>query len=64
MTTENHVCIAIQRDAAHYLCMLLEDQLFDMTGRIDSQHIETIRQAYRHIKTEIELSLEENFANV
>jgi hypothetical protein len=61
---ENHVNIAIRRDAVHYLCMLLEDQLFDLAGHAVSQHLETIRQAYRHIKAEIEHSLDENSAVV
>jgi hypothetical protein len=38
--------------------MLLEDQLFDLSSHAVSPHLETIKQAYRQIKTEIEHSLE------
>lgn len=58
MADESHVSVNIERDAAHYLVMLLGDQLLDMAGNTVNQHLEIMRGAYQHIKTIIEQSLE------
>lgn len=55
---EDYINISIQRDAARYVHMLLGDQLVDIAGNAINQHIEIIRDAYQHVKTEIEQSLE------
>jgi|HubBroStandDraft_2_1064218.scaffolds.fasta_scaffold286281_1 hypothetical protein len=58
MAAESHVNVNIDRDAAHYLIMLLGDQLLDLAGNSVNQHVEIMRGAYEHIKTIIEQSLE------
>jgi len=58
MADESHVNVNIDRDAAHYLVMLLGDQLLDMTDSALNQHVEVMRGAYQHIKAIIEQSLE------
>jgi hypothetical protein len=57
MAEESHVSVNIDRDAAHYLVMLLGDQLLDLTDNALNQHLEIMRGAYQHIKTIIEQSL-------
>jgi hypothetical protein len=57
MADGDNINISIRRDAAHYLSMLLEDQLLDLGSNSLNQHVEIIRDAYQHIKTEIEQTL-------
>jgi hypothetical protein len=55
---EDYINVSIRREAAHYVHMLLGDQLLDIAGNTVNQHVEIIRDAYHHVKTEIEQSLD------
>jgi len=63
MTEKYQINITINRDAAHYLFMLLGDQLLDIGDKTVNQHVESIRDAYLHVKTIIERSLERNLTD-
>ena len=51
------ITISMRRDTAHYLSMLLGDQLLDFNGTLGYEHIEPLRSAYRHVNEEIERAL-------
>jgi hypothetical protein len=58
---EETIVISMRRDAAHYLSMLLGDQLLSIKDSvIDSAmsfQLEPIRGAYEHVRETIELAL-------
>jgi hypothetical protein len=58
---EETIIISMRRDAAHYVSMLLGDQLLSINdGAIDSAmsfQLEPIRGAYEHVRETIEQAL-------
>jgi hypothetical protein len=51
------VTISMRRDAAHYVSMLLEDQLVALRESVMTEHLLPIRCAYEHVNEEIEHAL-------
>jgi hypothetical protein len=51
------ITISMHRDAAHYLYMLLGDQLLSLNESLVTEHIQPIRFAYEHVNEEIERAL-------
>jgi hypothetical protein len=51
------ITISMPRDAAHYVSMLLADQLFSFAEIVTSEHFLPIRRAYEHVNEEIERAL-------
>jgi hypothetical protein len=54
---DDKVTISLSRDAAHYLSMLLGDQLVSLGDTVMNEHILPILQAYRHANQQIEHAL-------
>jgi hypothetical protein len=51
------ITISMRRDTAHYLSMLLGDQLLEFSSNLGYEHIEPLRSAYKHVNEEIERAL-------
>jgi hypothetical protein len=54
---DDKVTISLRRDAAHYLSMLLGDQLVSLGDAVMNEHILPILQAYQHANQQIEHAL-------
>ena len=53
----NTVTISMDRDVAHYLSMLLADQLVGLDDTPMTEHIVPIRRAYERVNEELERAL-------
>ena len=53
----DEVVISMRRDAAHYLAMLLGDQLVSLGDTVMNEHILPILRAYQHANQQIEHAL-------
>jgi hypothetical protein len=51
------ITVSISREAAHYLSMLLQDQLVDFENGFMTQHFIPIRDAYEQVNETIERAL-------
>jgi hypothetical protein len=54
---EETIIISMRRDAAHYVSMLLGDQLLNIGDSAIPQQLEPIRGAYKHVMGVIEKAL-------
>jgi hypothetical protein len=54
---DDKVTISLRRDAAHYLSMLLGDQLVSLGDTVMNEHILPILRAYQHANQQIEHAL-------
>jgi hypothetical protein len=55
--TQETIIIVMQRDAAHYLSMLLGDQLLTLGDGTVPMQLEPLRSAYEHVRDVVEQAL-------
>jgi hypothetical protein len=51
------ITTSMRREVAHYLSMLLGDQLLEFNEGLMTEYIQLIRSAYEHVNEEIERAL-------
>jgi hypothetical protein len=54
---EETIIISMRRDAAHYVSMLLGDQILSISDSSITRQLEPIRGAYEHVRQMIEQAL-------